>query len=591
MESFTTRPKSSGVQVGWADWEELQVFSSEVERFAQGELSADQFKGIRLRQGIYGQRQPDRYMVRVKVPGGRLTANQMDALGQLAAQFADGQAHVTTRQDLQLHYVKLRDIVPLLRLLATVGLTTREACGNCVRNVTACPLVGLCQREEFDVVPHTQNTARALLRNPRTQQLPRKFKIAFSGCAEDCALAAINDIGLLARTECSDSQVRHGFRLLVGGGLGNWPRPALPLTDFVSEEELQAWVEAIVEVFDQYGNRRDRNRARLKFVLAEKGLEWFRDQVYARVREHGGTVPGIAAEPSSAPPADPKTGKTSASAADLVQISTKEGNANDFSRWLETNVWPQKQPGQLAVWVTLSLGALLEDQFTSLANLARKHGDGTLRTAPTQNVILPSIAQAKLPDVYDELKRVRLALPGALEISDVTSCPGAETCNLGLTRSRALAEELSQRLRAEEDPDTRRIHVKISGCPNSCGHHHVADIGLHGLSRKVEGQDGPFYQLLLGGSIRQGASQFAKRIAVLPARRVPEAVVRLLAFYGHARQPGESFQAFTSRMKPEEFRKLLEDLSRVVAADSAILRDWGQQETYSVQIGRGECAS
>lgn len=588
MESAKKASQRTGVQVGWADWEELQAFGAAVERFARGQLTPDEFKGIRLRQGVYGQRQPDRYMVRVKVPGGLLTANQAEALGRLAEQFAEGQAHVTTRQDMQFHYVRLHDILPLLRLLATVGLTTREACGNSVRNVTACPLAGLCQREEFDVLPHAEATARALLRNARTERLPRKFKIAFSGCAEDCALAAINDIGLLAHTEYNSGKIRHGFRLRAGGGLGNWPRPAMPLAEFVPAEELRVWVEAIIAIFDQYGNRRDRNRARLKFVLAEKGFEWFRDQVYVRVRERGGNVSRAVVEAS---PAGPSAGKAGGPTTKRAQISLQEADAKEFSRWMETNVWPQKQANRLAVWVTLPLGALQKGQFSALANLARRYGDGTLRTTPTQNIILPNIYQANLFDVYHGLKGVQLALPGALEISDVTSCPGAETCNLGLTRSRSLAQELSQRLRAEEDPGTRRIRIKISGCPNSCGQHHVADIGLHGISRKVQGQEAPFYQLLLGGSIQHGASQFAERIAALPAQRVPEAVARLLAFYRAERQPEEPFQAFVRRRQPEEFWTLLEDLSRAVAEDPQALRDWGQQETYRVRVGQGECAS
>ena len=292
MERLETQQPLPSVRAGWADWAEVEAFRAEVERLGRGELTAEEFRGFRLRHGVYGQRQPERYMVRVKVPAGRLTANQFEALGRLAEHFADGQAQVTTRQDLQLHYVRLEEVPRIMELLATVGLTTREACGNSVRNVTACPLAGLCRREEFDVFPCAASTAPALLRNPRTQRLPRKFKIAFSGCAEDCALAAINDIGVIARTERTNGHTERGFRLLAGGGLGHWPQAAQALAEFVPANELPAWIEAIVEVFNQYGNRRDRNRARLKFVIAEKGFDWFRDQVYARVRERAPAAPG-----------------------------------------------------------------------------------------------------------------------------------------------------------------------------------------------------------------------------------------------------------------------------------------------------------
>lgn len=591
MKAQEIQPQASNPTTSWADGKEIGSFIVQIERFARDEMSADEFKSIRLHHGVYGQRQPGVQMVRVKIPGGRLTADQFAALGRVAGQYGKGLAHVTTRQDIQYHYVKLEDVPQVLRELAETGLTTREAGGNSVRNVTACPLAGVCAREEFDVRPRAEATARLLLRNPGTQRLPRKFKIAFSGCAQDCALAGINDVGLLARTEQQNGQTRRGFRLLAGGGLGSWPRPAMRLSDFVPVEELPAWVESIAAVFNQFGNRKNRARARLKFVLAEKGFDWFRDQVHAGVRERGVKIPEPRLQASSPHPEAARIDEARPHTAALVQISPNGGDSQAIGRWGQTNVWRQRQEGLVAVWVTLPQGALRKEQFEALANLARRHGDGTLRTTPTQNVILPNVKQENLSAVYAELNRAQLALPGVQEISDVTSCPGAETCNLGITRSRSLSEALDRQLRAEEDPETRRIRIKISGCPNSCGHHHIADIGFHGLSRKVEGEAAPYYQLLLGGNVNPDSSQFGQRVTVLPARRVPEAVERLLAFYRGERHPNESFFAFVSRRELDDFRKLLAELGQVNPADPVLRQDWGQEGAFQLEVGVGECAS
>lgn len=571
----------SNLSTNWAEQAELTSLNAVLERFARGQVSADEFKTKRLEQGVYSQRQPGLYMVRVKIPGGRLTAGQFEMLGRLADRFADGQAHVTTRQDIQFHYVKFQNIQAMLGGLAAGGLTTREACGNSVRNVTACPLAGSCAAEEFNVYPYAVETARALLRNPWTQRLPRKFKIAFSGCVRDCALTPVNDIGLLARSRGR----QRGFRLVAGGGLGSWPRAAVPLAEFVPGGDLPVWIEAILEVFNAFGNRRDRNRARLKFVLAKRGVDWFRRLVGERVEQRGLRLNSEIQAPISA------AGPVASREGSPCGIDAWPGSSRAFSTWLRSNIWQQHQPDLAAAWIRLPQGILQADQIRLLGGLARRYGDATLCTTPSQNVILPNVAKENLRTIYLAVEQADLALPGAEEISDPTSCPGAATCRLGITRSRSLAAELSRQFDTELDPLTRQIQVKISGCPNSCGHHHLAAIGLHGLVRKLDGHPAPFYQLLLGGSIRHSTAQFGERVAVVPARFVPAAVARLLAFYRAERLPEETFLAFVNRRAMADFKSLLGEFTQNILTDPELFQDWGEEAAYELKVGEGECAS
>ncbi|MBV9441533.1 MAG: nitrite/sulfite reductase, partial [Acidobacteriaceae bacterium] len=438
-------------------------------------------------------------MVRVGVPGGVLKPDQYLALDRLS-DIGNDTLRITTRQDIQYHWVSIEDVPRVLRELESVGLTTREACGNSVRNVTACPLAGVCSREVFDIQPHSLRLARHLLRNPKSQDLPRKFKISVSGCDTDCAMAAIHDIGLVARKKIVNGEERNGFRLLAAGGLGSWPRPAMPIAEFVPVEELAIWAEAILEVFAQFGNRKDRNRARMKFVLAEKGFDWFQNQIVSCVREKG-----IDVSESLTPWTEPAPFNRDGESSGLVQIRPLGETPKRDHGWVQTNVWRQKQNGLAAVWIKLPSGAITTQQFDDIANLAATYGDGTIRTSATQNILLPNVPMENVKALHEKVVESGLAADGVHDIADVVSCPGAETCNLGITKSRNLAEVLRDRVRAIGDEESRKIQIKISGCPNSCGQHHVADIGFHGMSRKVEGDQAPYYQLLVGGSGRHNS--------------------------------------------------------------------------------------
>ena len=576
----------------WEDVAENDRFIALIDQFQRGELDPEVFKPIRLKHGVYGVRGSDTHMIRVKLPGGRLTAHQFAKLGDIAEKYAQGVGHVTTRQDIQYHYVTIEDVPRVLRELESVGITTREACGNSVRNVTACPLAGICSKEVFDVGPHALSLAQHLLRNPKSQDLPRKFKISVSGCDTDCAMAAIHDIGLVGRKRIVNGKEQFGFRLMAAGGLGSWPRPAMPIAEFIRVEDVPVWSEAIVEVFAQFGNRKDRNKARMKFVLAEKGFEWFQNEILTRVAARGVNVEEALSFHAEAPSNHNGNGNGNGHHQALVQIAPVGASPEEINApWFETNVWQQKQPDLAAAWVKLPSGAITTAQFYQLAELAFTYGDGTLRTSANQNVLLPNVPLANLKPLHEGLAAAGLDAAGVHDIADVVSCPGAETCNLGITKSRNLADVLRDRVQAITDEESRKIRIKISGCPNSCGQHHVADIGFHGMSRKVDGDQAPYYQLLIGGNGAHNSPGFAKKLIPIHARRIPEAVDRIVNFYESDRQEGESFAAFAQRQGVNGFKPVVDPLTKLDPSDVSLRYDWGEDVGFKLNVGQGECGS
>jgi sulfite reductase (ferredoxin) len=576
----------------WEDVAENDRFIALIDQFRRGELDPEVFKPIRLKHGVYGVRGSDTHMIRVKLPGGRLTAHQFAKLGDIAEKYAEGVGHVTTRQDIQYHYVTIEDVSRVLRELESVGITTREACGNSVRNVTACPLAGICSKEVFDVGPHALSLAQHLLRNPKSQDLPRKFKISVSGCDTDCAMAAIHDIGLVGRKRIVNGKEQFGFRLMAAGGLGSWPRPAMPVAEFIRVEDVPVWSEAIVEVFAQFGNRKDRNKARMKFVLAEKGFEWFQNEILTRVAARGVNVEDALSFHAEAPSNHNANGNGNGHHKALVQIAPVGASPEETNApWFETNAWQQKQPDLAAAWVKLPSGAITTAQFYQLAELAFTYGDGTLRTSANQNVLLPNVPLANLKALHEGLATAGLDAAGVHDIADVVSCPGAETCNLGITKSRNLADVLRDRVQAITDEESRKIRIKISGCPNSCGQHHVADIGFHGMSRKVDGDQAPYYQLLIGGNGAHNSPGFAKKLIPIHARRIPEAVDRIVNFYERERQEGESFAVFAQRQGVNGFKPVVDPLTKLEPSDVSLRYDWGEEVGFRLNVGQGECAS
>jgi sulfite reductase beta subunit-like hemoprotein len=565
--------------------EEIETFRARSQAYLAGEITEDQFRPFRLKHGIYGQRQAGVQMVRCKIPGGLLTAPQTEQLGRIADEFGGGRGHLTTRQNIQYHFVPLARVPDLMHTLADVGLTNREACYNTVRNVTACPWAGIAHDEVFDVRPYAQRVAYAFLRKDLTCDLPRKFKIAFDGCAgDDCIQGAINDIGL--RAVIRDGH--RGFRMIVGGGMGPLPMEAKLLDEFVPEERLLNQCEAVIRVFNQHGNRRNKNMARLKFLVRDRGFDWLRSEIekeYRNILAHGGIAwPEMVPEGFGGFQSQPQPLGNGA----LLPVA----NGPQDSAWRRSNVRLQKQTGYAAVTVKAEQGNLTGDQLRALARLASTAGDGLVRVTIEQNLVLGFIPLARLDAVHAALKAVGLGDSGAKEIQDVITCPGAYTCNLGLTKTMNLGAALAETVRRYDDPRVRSLTIKASGCPNSCGHHWIGDFGFYGNARKIDGRELPYYQMLLGGGYdEEGIMRFGLAVQSIPARLAPVAVTRVLDHFVANRQDGETFRQYVLRHKVEVFRALTADLAKPAELFPEIYQDWGDDEAFSLQLGRGECAA
>jgi sulfite reductase beta subunit-like hemoprotein len=592
--------------------EEIRIFEQRCLQLRRGEITEEQFRPFRLKHGIYGQRQPGFQMVRVKIPSGLLNPEQLRMLARIADDYSTGRGHVTTRENCQFHFVKLENVPTIMRLLAGAGLTTREACGNTVRNVTSCPLAGICGTEQFDVTPYALATTRFFLRHPEFHDLPRKFKIAFSGCEDDgnCAVAGIHDVGLIAQIRGSNATARRGFKVLVGGGLGSLPTEASTLAEFLPEEELIPTIEAILRVFNEQGNRKNKYKARMKFVLREKGIEEFR-RLVAEKREQVRTPAETYALPSPvrAPLVELSTFSPRSAGFSRDSLGTGQpallsgcrqdggatpggnGASAEYERWAQHNLQPQRQSGYGVVWIKLSAGTIFTHQLAGLAGLLEANGLAAVRVAISQDLVIPWTPIGKAKAVFDDLAALDLATPGARTIADVTGCPGATTCNLGITRSLTLAEVLAKEFEEENDPEVRKVRIKISGCPNSCGQHHVADIGLYGNARKIGERQAPYYQLMLGGEVSSSGVRFARQVAPVAAKRIPEALRALLEFYKQDRGPYESFRSWAWRTSDERIIRCLEPFTDTSGEVEDLFIDWGDRETYSLKLGRGECAT
>lgn len=564
---------------------ELLRFEDEIRSLERGTTDPGDFQKFRLQNGVYGIRHAtDRHMIRIRIPVGAITPEQLDTLGDLAGEYAPTRRiHLTTRQDIQIHSVLRRDLPSILRRISAAGLTTREAAGNVVRNVTACPFAGVAPGEAFDVTPYATAVASYFLRNPLTQDLPRKVKIAFEGCPVDHARTPIHDIGAVAATEGD----RRGFRVYVGGGLGAAPRNADLLEPFTPAEWLIPTCEAVLRIFDRHGNRQNRNQARIKFLVKQWGIERFRAAVVAErhvlLSVRSGEVPVEFDASAEAPPSVTLP---------LEPIDTTP----EYWRWRSTNIRPQKQGGYFIATVRCPFGDLLPDQARAAAEAARRYCGGRIRVTPEQNLVLRWVPETALPALHRDLAAAGLAHAGAGTIADITRCPGADTCNLAITRSRGLAEALSRIF--DQDPltllpEVRELSLKISGCTNSCGQHHIADIGFYGASKKVEGHEAPHYLIMLGGGTAEGQAVFGKPVAQIPARRVPEAVRAILLHYHEQRLPGETFPTFVARVGIPALRTLVEPFRNVPPITEApeFYEDLGTpNRPFVVEVGEGECA-
>jgi len=598
--------------------EEIDHFEGQILLKKQGKLDDKVFAETRLRRGVYGQRYdngqrddgitvqtlnfpagslmkgPETFwdapgMVRIKNPFGGLTPDQMVVLAQLADEYADGILHVTTRQDFQLHFVHLEDTPDLMRRLAAVNITTREACGNTVRNVTACPIAGVCHDESFDVTPYAKEVANFLLGHDDTQDFGRKFKVAFSGCAgHACGLVKMHDFGFLAEKRVIDGVETRGFKVYVGGGLGTIPYQAQILSEFTPETEIMPLAQATARVFTRLGEKKNRNRARIKFLVEALGIEEFRRLVYEelatlphddRWTSYLDDIASYAETPAQPPQA-------------LNGFPRPEG----YEEWASTNIYDQRQEGYSTVTVNLPLGDLTSDQMIALADIARQYCGENVRMTVEQNIVLRWIADHDLPEVYRLLGAVGLGAPGAGTIVDITSCPGTDTCKLGIASSRGLAGELRTQLAAQNasmPAAVKNLRIKVSGCFNSCGQHHIADIGFFGNSRRSGNHKVPHFQVVLGGQWEENAGAFGLAVGAVPAKRVPEFLTTLTARYAAERTPLESFQTWVKRLGKPAIKAMIDLFTSLPTyeTDPTLFTDWGDPRVYSItDIGVGECA-
>jgi sulfite reductase (ferredoxin) len=577
------------------------------------------FAETRLRRGAYGQRYdngqrhdgirsqelaypsgnltkgPDTAwdapgMQRIKIPFGGLTPDQMEVLAETSEEYSDTILHVTTRQDFQLHFVHIDDTPDLMRRLASAGITTREACGNSVRNVTACPLAGVCRDQAFDVTPYAHATAQFLLGHPDAQNFGRKFKIAFSGCRDHaCGLVSMHDMGAIAATKTENGQEKRGFELYVGGGLGPVPYQAKLFDSFLPVEELLPTAQAMARVFARLGEKNIRSRARIKFLVAQLGIDEFRKLVLEE-REAMPKDDRWTAYLPDVPLAQEKPVREGQA------LNVQEARPEGFQSWYETNVYHQRQPDYVVATISLPLGDLSAWQMRELAELARRFAGENVRTTVEQNIVLRWVSESDLPDLYQELERVGLSEPGAGSIVDVTACPGTDTCKLGIASSRGLAGEIRTRLAGqfmEMDEAVRNLRIKISGCFNSCGQHHIADIGFYGTSRTLSNRKVPHFQLVLGGKWTENAGSYGLAMGSVPAKRIPEVLERITRRYVKERAHDQSFQDFIRQIGKQELRNSLEDLMKVPVyeEDSTFYSDWGDPREFTMgDMGIGECA-
>jgi sulfite reductase (ferredoxin) len=617
METVVNWKKKLGDKIPADLGREIDIFEQQMELRKQGKIDEKVFAETRLRRGIYGQRYDNGQrhdgqrlqklalpahllkgpetlwdapgMMRLKIPFGGVTPEQLEALADLSEEYADGVAHVTTRQDVQFHFVHIDDTPALMRRLAAVGITSREACGNVVRNVTACPLAGICHDEKFDTTPYAKACSKFMMGHPDTQDFGRKFKIAFSGCAQHpCGLVTMHDLGAIAKTRIIDGAEKRGFELYVGGGLGSVPYKAKLFDEFVPEEELLPIAQAISRVFARLGEKRNRARARIKFLIANLGIEEFRRLVLEE-RKKLVTDPRWTAHLSSVRQPDEAPLKPGFS---LNGCERPEG----FDAWYATNVYKQKQSGYAAATVTLPLGDASPDQLRALANIARRFVKDTLRTTVEQNILFRWVSEADLPEFYRAIRAAGLGAADAATIVDVTACPGTDTCKLGIASSRGLARELRTRLgekSLELDQAVKNLRIKISGCFNSCGQHHIADIGFYGINRNVKGYQVPHFQVILGGKFHDNAGEYGVAIGAVPSKRIPEAVLAIADAFVRRRQKHESFQNFVQRVGKKQIKDLLEGLPKIPAhdVDPSYYSDWGDPREFTLQdMGTGECA-
>lgn len=572
MQSFRTEIENPVVE------KDIVELEKKIHQFKEGEVDEEKFRSLRLARGIYGQRQPGVQMIRIKLPYGKVTSKQLLRIADVSDEYSRGRLHITTRQDIQIHYVDLERTPELWAELEKDEVTIREACGNTVRNVTASETAGIDMDEPFDVSPYAQALFEYFLRNPIGQEMGRKFKVSFSASDADTGLSYMHDLGFIAKME---NGVR-GFKVMLAGGLGSQPRHADELYSFLPTDKIIPLMEGVVRVFDRYGERKSRAKARMKFLLKDIGLDGFKQLL----EEEQTAIPiqSYSIDFESYP-------KVEVAEVETPRVEIEDTKA--FEQWKSTNLVPQKQEGYVAIGIKVLLGDFYTDKARELARLVQDYAAGELRLSLRQNILIPFVKEELVPFFYQELKKMGFAEAGYNKALDITACPGTDTCNLGIASSTGIADELERVIKAEyphytNNPD---VVIKISGCMNACGQHNMAHIGFQGMSIRTKDKlVAPALQVLLGGgNLGNGNGKFADKVAKIPSKRGPQAL-RLILDDFEANGNGASFTDYYEEKGQHYFYDFLKPLTDTDNLAPEDFIDWGNEEKYKQEIGIGECA-
>jgi len=572
MQSFRTEIENPVVE------KDIIELANKIELFHKGKIDEETFRSLRLARGVYGQRQAGVQMIRIKLPYGKVSSQQLLRIADVSDEYSRGRLHITTRQDIQIHYVDLDRTPELWAQLEKDDVTLREACGNTVRNVTASETAGIDVDEPFDVSPYADAIFKFFLRNPICQEMGRKFKVSFSGTDEDTGLSYMHDLGFIAKIQDGE----RGFKVMVGGGLGSQPRHAELLYDFLPTDQIIPVMEGVLRVFDRHGERKSRAKARLKFLIKDIGLDALRKLVADEQKAL--SLKSVAINPDDYDYSKP------------VEVAVPATNIEDveaFELWKKTNLVPQKQEGYFGIGIKVLLGDFYTDNARLLAKLVEQYAAGELRLSLRQNILIPHVKEELLPYFYEQLSKLGYAEAGYNKAVDITACPGTDTCNLGIASSTGIAEELERVIKTEYPQylNNKDLVIKISGCMNACGQHNMANIGFQGMTIRTKDKlVAPALQVLLGGGNKgNGEGLFADKVVKIPSKRGPEALRRILDDF-ESNAGGKSFVDYYLAQGEKYFYNLLTDLSNIDNITSEDFIDWGNNEKYIKAIGIGECA-
>lgn len=577
MQSFRTEIENPIVE------KDILELERKIRLFKEGQIDEERFRSLRLARGVYGQRQLGVQMIRIKLPYGKVTSEQLHRIADVSDEYSRGRLHITTRQDIQIHYVSLDRTPELWAQLEKDDITLREACGNAVRNVTASETAGIDVNEPFDVTPYAHATFQFFLRNPICQEMGRKFKMSFSSTDEDTALSFMHDLGFIAKTKTINGKEVKGFKVLLAGGLGSQPRHADVIYDFLETDLLIPTIEGVLRVFDRHGERSKRAKARLKFLVKDLGVEAFLKLVKEEQKSFA-----YQNYPIDTTDFEQKV-QFETSEIPTVKIENQEA----FENWKETNVIQQKQKGLYAIGIKVHLGDFYTDKARLLADLIKKYGANELRFTLRQNILIRHVREELIPFFYTELAKLGFAEAGYNSLTDITACPGTDTCNLGISSSTGISVELERVLKTEYPQyiNNKDITIKISGCMNACGQHNMAHIGFQGMSVKVGNLLAPALQVLIGGGVLgDGKGRFSDKLVKVPSKRGPEALRTLLNDFEDNKQENEKFLAYYDRNGKTYFYDLLKHLSDTSNLTQDDFIDWGHDKNYVKAIGVGECA-